>query len=79
MKVKLTKAEAMLLSIAKIERQQMVEQAESIFASRVQAFLDDHGLKYSDPSSVIQEGEDFFLFTPEAALPLLPTAETSEN
>lgn len=70
MKVKLTPAENMLVSIAKTERDQAMQQVNAIYEQRMVSLLQTHGLTWRDNPEIKQDGQDFYLEAAAVPLPL---------
>lgn len=70
MKVKLTPAENMLVSIAKTERDQAIQQVNAIYEQRMVSLLQTHGLTWRDAPEIKQDGQDFYLESSAVPLPL---------
>lgn len=70
MRVKLTSAERMLVSIAETERQQAEEQVRAIYTARIQSLLDTHSVSLKDDWHITNEGQDLYLeVTPKVPQP----------
>lgn len=69
MKTKLTPAETMLVSIAKTEREQAIQQINAIYEQRMLSLLQTHGLTWQDAPEIKQDGQDYYLETPAVPLP----------
>ena len=66
MKVKLTPAERMLVSIAETERNQALAQIDAIYQARVKSLLDSHGVDFRDQPQIVTDGPEQFLLTLES-------------
>lgn len=60
-KVKLSKSQAMLASIATTERDQVVQQANGIYLTRMQCILDELNVKQEQQPRIEAEGQDLYL------------------
>lgn len=76
MKIKLTPAERMLVSIAETERQKAVDELTTIYKARVDSILESHSVPWDNGNRFIQEGQDIFLVTPEPETVPLPESKS---